>query len=391
MRLFFRQVAAVMRRELRRMVAQRLPLLLLFVLPTLSFVCFSLIFSRPIEGMPIAVLDEDNTPLSRQLVAMIDETPAPRVAYEIQDIDEGIRLMRQGKIYAILQIPARFEQNILGNRPAPVEFYNSGANISVNGLLAKDVQTAVTTFSTGVQLQIFEKQGLAERQAMALARPVVFDKHVLFNPYINYAYYLAPSLLAMMLLIFTVLGTIYAVGTELKYATASEWLETADGSIAAAVIGKLLPLTVVMFLQMLVMYGVIFFVIGAPMNGSLGMLIAAALIFILSYQAIGLFMVTLLANLRLALSFGGGYSVLAFTFSGLTFPTMAMYGAVRIFSRLFPFTFFMEAYVDIAMRGAPAAYALPDLGYMLLFQLPAVVLLPRLNKLCREPKFWGRL
>ena len=391
MRSFLQQTAAVMRRELRRLVAQRLPLLLLFVLPTVSFVCFSLIFSRPIEGMPIAVLDQDNTPLSRQLVTMIDETPAPRVAYEIQDIDEGIRLMRQGKIYAILQIPARFEQHLLGNRPAPVEFYNSGANISVNGLLAKDVQTAVTTFSTGVQLQIFEKQGLAERQAMAMARPVVFDKHVLFNPYINYAYYLAPSMLAMMLLICTVLVTIYAVGSELKYATAADWLNTADGSIIAAVTGKMLPITLIMVLQMLVMYGVIFFAIGAPMNGSFAMLLAAALIFIISYQAVGLFMVSLLANLRLALSFGGGYAVLAFTFSGLTFPTMAMYGAVRIFSYLFPFTFYMQAYVDIAMRGAPAPYALPDLGCMLLFQLLAVVMTPRLKKLCREPKFWGRL
>ena len=391
MRSFPKQVAAVMRRELRRMGRQRLPLLLMFVLPMVSFVCFSLIFSRPVENIPIAVLDEDNSPLSRQLITMIDETPTPLVAFEIQDMAEGIRLMRQGKIYAILQVPARFEQNILGNRPAPVEFYNSGANISVNGLLAKDVQTAVTTFATGVQLQIFEKRGLAERQAMAMARPVVFDKHVLFNPFINYAYYLAPSLLAMMLLIFTVMTTIYAVGTELKYATAQEWLETAGGSITAAVTGKLLPITCVMFLMMLTMYGVIFFAIGAPMNGDFGMLVAAALIFVISYQAIGLFAVALLANLRLALSFGGGYSVLAFTFSGLTFPTMAMYGAVRGFSYLFPFTFYMQAYVDIAMRGAAAAYALPDLGYMLLFQLLPVVMLPRLKRLCSDPKYWGRL
>ena len=391
MRLFFENTVAVLRRELGRMVELRTPLVLLFALPVVSFVCFAFIFSRSIDSLPIAVLDEDRTSLSRKLTSMVDDTPTALVAYEIQDMEEGISLMRQGKIYAVLQIPYSFEKNILGNRQTHVEFYNSGCNISINGLLAKDVQTAVTTFSTGVQLQMLEAKGMTERQAMAQARPVSFDKHILFNPYVNYAYYLAPSMMAMMLLIFTVLTTVYAVGTELKYSTAREWLDTAGGSITAAVTGKLLPVTFVMSAMMLVMYGVVFFVIGAPLNGSILMLVAAAVIFVLSYQAIALFAIAVFANLRLALSFGGGYSVLAFTFSGLTFPTMAMYGGIRLFSYIFPFTFYMQIYVDIAMRGADWHYALPDLGWMMLFQILPVAMLPRLRRLCENDKYWGKL
>ena len=391
MRSFLKNCYAVMCREVVRMVEFRTPLLLLFALPAVSFICFAFIFSRSIDSLPIAVLDEDRTPLSRKLATMVDDTPTALVACEIQDIEEGIQLMRQGKIYAILQIPSFFEKNIMGGGQTHVEFYNSGCNISVNGLLAKDVQTAVTTFSTGVQLQLLEAKGLSAEQAMAQARPVTFDKHILFNPFVNYSYYLAPSMLAMMLLIFTVLSTVYAVGTELKYSTAREWLSTAGDSIVAAVTGKLAPVAFVMFAMMLVMYAVVFLVIGAPLNGSAAMLIVAALVFVLSYQAIGLFAVSLFANLRLALSFGGGYSVLAFTFSGLTFPTMAMYGAIRIFSYIFPFTFYMQIYVDIAMRGAPWHYALPYLGYMMLFQLLPIVMLPRLHRLCNDEKFWGRL
>ena len=391
MRLFLTDTFAVLQRELGRMKHFRLQLILLFVLPLLSFICFACIFRNSIDSLPIAVLDEDRTPLSRKLSAMVDATPAVRAAFEIQDMEEGMHLMRQGKIYAILQIPSFFEKDVMGGRQTKVAFYNSGTNISINGLLAKDVQTAVTTFSTGVQLQMLEAKGLSERQAMALARPLAFDKHVLFNPFVNYAYYLAPSMLVMMLLIFTVLSTVYAVGTELKYATAREWLSTAGDSIAAAVAGKLLPVTVVMFAMMLAMYALVFLVIGAPLNGSIWMLVLSALVFVLSYQTIGLFAVAVFANLRLALSFGGGYSVLAFTFSGLTFPTMAMYGAMRVFSYLFPFTFFMQIYVDIAMRGAPCRYALPDLGWMLVFQLLLAVALPRLKRICTDESYWGRL
>lgn len=391
MRSFLNNTWRVLCRELGRMTEFRLPLVLLFVLPTAAFICFAFLFRNSISSMPVAVLDEDRTPLSRKLVTMVGDTPTARVAFDIPDMEEGMHLMRQGKIYAILQIPSGFEKDLLGGRPVPVEFYNSGANISVNGLLARDVQTAVTTFSTGVQLQMLEAKGLTEQQAMAQARPVTFDKHILFNPFVNYAYYLAPSMLVMMLLIFTVLATVYAVGTEMKYATAREWLETAGGSVVAAVTGKMLPVTAVMSLMMMVMYAVVFLVVGAPLNGSVVMLVVSALVFVLSYQAIGVFVAVLFANLRLALSFGGGYSVLAFTFSGLTFPMMAMYGAMRVFSYLFPFTFYMQIYVDIAMRGTPWYYALPDLGWMLAFQLLPIAVLPRLRRICTDEKYWGRM
>ena len=46
---------------------------------------------------------------------MIDDTPTAMVAYGIQGMDEGERLMREGRIMAIVQIPAFFEKNILSN------------------------------------------------------------------------------------------------------------------------------------------------------------------------------------------------------------------------------------------------------------------------------------
>ena len=82
-----------------------------------------------------------------------------------------------------------------------------------------------------------------ERQAMAQLMPVRFDKHVLFNPHINYGYYLSPSFMPMMLMIFVVMVTVFAIGTELKHATAREWLGTGNGSVAAALAGKVLPIT----------------------------------------------------------------------------------------------------------------------------------------------------
>ena len=103
------------------------------------------------------------------------------------------------------------------------------------------------------------------------------------------------------------------------------------------------------------------------------------------------FIVSLLSNLRLSLSIGGGYSVLAFTFSGLTFPVMAMWPAMRYLSKLFPFTYYTDIFVDQMLRGAPVACSLPDMGYMSLFIVLPLLCLPRLRTICTEEKYWGRL
>ncbi len=102
-------------------------------------------------------------------------------------------------------------------------------------------------------------------------------------------------------------------------------------------------------------------------------------------------MIAVLSNLRLALSLGGGYSVLAFTFSGLTFPIMAMWPAMRGVSRFFPFTYYTDVFVDQALRGAPVRCSLPDMGCMALFIVLPFLCLPRLRRICTDKKFWGRL
>ena len=146
-----------------------------------------------------------------------------------------------------------------------------------------------------------------------------------------------------------------------------------------------------MFLMSLVMLVVIFKIVGTPLNGSLGIILAGTLLFVLAYQSIAVMIVALLANLRLSLSIGGGYSVLAFTFSGLTFPIMAMWPAMQDLSRIFPFTYYTDIFVDQMLRGAPVVCSLPDMCYMSLFIVLPLLCLPRLRTICTEEKYWGRL
>lgn len=389
---FFQNTYNVLIREWGHIRNHPIYFTLMVILPVIALGFFAIFFSEGVtRDIPIAVLDQDKTPTSRQLVSMIDATPSASVDYHIQDMMEGERKIKEGKIHGVVYIPTNFEKDIMSNTQTGVEAYINGVNITANGLLSKDLQTVVTTYSSGIQIQLFMKQGLSELQAKAMMMPVYFDKHVLFNPYINYGYYLLPSFLPMMIMVFAILLTIFAIGTELKNRTAGEWFETAGGQTGAALTGKLLPYTLSMFVMIVFMNTIMFKWAGVPLNGSIWVLTIGGFMFVLAYQSIGLLIITLLSNLRLSLSIGGGYSVLAFTFSGLTFPRMAMDPFIQILCYIFPFTLYTEVFIDQAMRGAPIIYSVQYLGWLSLFIILPMLCLPRLKKISTNEHYWGRL
>lgn len=392
MSTFFKNSHGALLREVKRILKQPILMVLMFVLPLISFLFFAVLFKEGVAtNIPIAILDEDNSSLSRKITAMISSAQTPLVKYEIQDMLEGERLIREGKVMAVVQIPALFEKKILSNSQTHIKSYIIGTNLTANGLIAKDLSMAISTFNAGIQLELLTKKGLGKEEAMALLMPIRIDKHVLFNPYVNYGYYLSPSFMPMVLMIFTILATVFSIGTELKYSTTQQWLNSANKSLGAALFGKMLPIMASMFIVSLVMMVIMFKVVGVPLNGSVGLLMVSNLIFVVSFQSIGIFLISVLSNMRLAISLGGGYSVLAFTFSGLTFPIMAMHESMQIISRFFPFTYYTDIFIDQAMRGTSIVTSMPDICYMSLFILLPFLCLPRLHQICTNSKFWGRL
>lgn len=389
---FIKDTGNVLKRELGRIKRYPLYLTLMVILPVASFGIFALMFSDGVpRDIPIAVVDEDKTPTSRTLITMIDATPSALVAYHAPSLEEAEAMVKRGDIMGMVYIPPHFEKDILSNKQTSVAAYLSALNITANGLVGKDVQTAVSTYSSGIQMQLLMKTGMSEKQAKAQMMPVYFDKHVLFNPYINYTYYLLPSFMPMMLMVFSLILSVFSIGTELRGSTAGEWFAVAGGKTAPALIGKILPYTLSMFLMVLCMNSIMYKWIGVPLNGSYTVLLLGAFEFILAYQALGIFIITMMSNLRMALSVGGGYTVLAFTFSGLTFPRMAMSPFMQGLSYGFPFSLYTEIFIGQAMRGAPIIYSLRYMGWMSLFIILPLLCLPRLKKISTNEKFWGRI
>lgn len=384
-------IYSVLKREMRRIWQFKAYLATLTILPLCASLFFAVIFTKgtPHE-LPIVVADMSNSQLSRRVISMIDATPEISIAFECDNIPKCEQMVRSGRVGAMVIIPSHFERDILGLNTTNIEAYISGTNILQNGLITKGLQMAIETFSIGIQIQALTQQGLTQKQALAQTVPIRIDEHILFNPYTNYSYYLSPSFISMMLLIFTMLATIFAIGSELRYSTAGDWLTTANDSTYKALAGKLLPTFATMTIHAIIMFIILFEFIGVPLRGNLWVLFAGCEVFILSYIAVAVFIISITADMRLAMSLGGGYSVMAFSLSGLTFPTMAMHEGIQWLGHIFPFTYFTEIIIDQALRGAPIGNSLLQISYLMIFLLLPLSTLTRLYKITNDRRYWGR-
>lgn len=381
----------VLRREVRSIFSDRLYLASTVVLPLIMLLFFVVIFwDGSITKLPVSVVDNDNTVLSRNLVSMVDATPGVDIGRSDLSVDEANSGLLRGETYGYIVIPDGFEDDIVGSRQTSVNVYISATNLSAAGVLRRDIQQAVKTFSSGVAMARLAAIGVDGYQVMAEVMPINMQTHTLANPYMNYGYYLAPIFMIVGVIVFTVLATIYAIGRELRYATAPEWMAAAYYSLPVALIGKLLPITIAMMIMMQLVMFIMFVVMGMECVGSYVVILLASLLFIVAYQAIAVVIVAVTANLRLALSLGGGYSVMAFTFSGITFPIMAMYEVAQLFSRLFPLTYFSRIFINEAMLGADTRYSFADIGALLIFILLVLFVWRRLGRVVRNSKYWGK-
>ena len=383
-------IISVFKYEVLEIARSRVYLITLLILPFATLLFFSTMFyGGSIENLPIVLIDNDHSASSRQLVRMVNATRGVKVEYTSTSIIEAEELLRRGDAYAILLIPEGMERDIYSGNTSQVECYISGTNMSASGVIDSDIQNSIRTFSTGLELAKLTSTGTNTHTAAQEVMPINFLTHIISNPYINYGYYLAPIFMFVALALFTTLLTTYAIGRELYYATAQRWMSISSNSTLAAAIGKLLPTTVTMLIFAELNYFVIFKVMGMECAGSHAILTIGGTIFILAYQSIALFITTITSNMRLALSLGGGYTVMAFTFSGITFPTMAMFDAVRPLTNLFPLTWFTKLFVDQAMRGTPIEYSLKPLFSLTLFLVLPLFIGKRLRRITSDKQYWS--
>lgn len=382
---------AVVKRELKLMTSRSTYSLVLVILPVIAIGIMTLFFSKGVlSDLPIGLVDLDNSGMSRKLARMIDAAPAPKITTDFSSIIEATSAMNRVDVYGIVVIPPNFEMDIYAGKQPEVSFFYNNAYMVVGGMLNKDVSTVISTFITGVEYNLHLKKGASDQKAMALAMPIMPDTRVLFNPYTNYFYYLTIAFLPIILLMFILSGTVYAIGSEFKYHRAGAWLSASQGSVFRAITAKLFPYVLVFILLVTVINAILFGVFNTPLNGSVFLLFYNSILFVMSYVSMAIVIIAIFPSLRMALSVAAIYAALAFTMSGLTFPQSAMYEPIQWVTEFFPFTHYLKVFIQQSLQGAPLKTSVSSFIYLHLFLMVPFAFLPRLKKICTTPSLWGK-
>ena len=387
-----KRLGAVIVRELRRL--PRFPVLwaLLLPLPAASVLLLAGVFAEETAyALPVGVLDFDGTPTAREVLRWVETTRTVRVASRVEDLGAAQELILQGGAYAVLVIPRHFERDLLHGRSPRVTLLYNQQYLTAGSLIAGDVAAAVNGASAAVAFH--QKRAVVATRAAATTQlqPVRVDARILFNPGVSYARGVAVVLVVGLLQVVIALSTAYAVGRELRDATAGEWLAAAGGSRLIAWFGKMGPYFVCHLALMLLLLGGFLAWFHVPVRGGPGFLALSCVAFVLACEAIAVLVVAWTANLRMGLGICSFFFAPAIAFAGVTFPWSAMTTAARAWGSLVPLTHAMVLVREQVMVGAPARASMPPLLTLVVTAAVAGVLsLPRARKVLSDTSLWGR-
>ena len=327
-------------------------LVILFGVPFFIFVFYASLMNQGVPTkLPVAILDQDKTPISRQLGMMLNATATIDLAYNVNNELEGETLVRKNDVYAFIIIPRNFQKNILKGNYTSVSCFYNGQYLLSGAIILKDFQTVAQTFMAGVVLETLEQKGLSPDQALSSILPINTDLHVLYNPFTSYSYYLNVAFMPMALQIMVMIMAVYTFGLVLKKKKGKELLESAGNKVYVVILGKILPYTIVFFSLGFLMNTILYYKIGTPLLGSFIGVNLIFFAFVIVLQCLGLFIASITTSFRTALTIGGDYAALAFSFAGYTFPAIGMNIFIQYLCYIFPFTSYMRFVVDYGIRG----------------------------------------
>ena len=371
---FWHNVYKVIARELRLM--RQRPVYLLASVAVMAF-CSVFFLTFLGDGIPqdlaIGIVDNDDSSVSREFIRQLDATQLGKTV-RFGSYTQAREALQTGRINAFCVLPENMYDDLLTYRQPTVTFYVNSLYFVGGALAYKDVLTMVNLTSGAVQREFLRARGMDEASIMGQIQPIVIDSHQIGNTTTNYGVYLTNVLLPGVLEMIIILVTVYSLGAELKYGTSRHLLEKAGGSMLAAMAGKLIPYTLLFtFLGIscdLLLYHWMHF----PMAGSVWNIFAVTFVYVLSCEAVAVFLIGTLPVLRDAISVSARYSVIGFSLAGFTFPVEAMPPYVQGLAALFPLRHYYLFYVQEAYFASGFSGWYMQVVYMLLFMfLPFTV------------------
>jgi ABC-2 type transport system permease protein len=328
------RIRAVAIKEIRQLRRDRLTFGMIVGIPLIQMLLFGYAINFDVRGLRLGVLDEANTSASRALVADLQATGVVKLESYSGSAADLSRRIQSGAITVGLHIPPDFERRRLEtDRP-------------VAQLLVDGSQPSIENIARGLSAM-----PLSVRTGIAASPQPAFEVRTEYNPEKRTAVQIVPALIGVILSMTMMLFTAVAIVRERERGNL-ELLITTPASSLDLMVGKLLPYVFIGLIQTTLVLGVGAVLFDVPINGGLGTLYLAALLFIAATLALGLLVSTVAQTQMQAFQMAFFLLLPSILLSGFIFPFEGMPRVARWIAQVLPLTHFNDLVRGIVLRGA---------------------------------------
>ena len=322
--------------QLRR---DRLTFAMMTALPAIQLLLFGYAIQTDVRRLPTVVVDESRTSESRALIQVLANTDNFTFVAAVPDRAAAKRWIERGAARVALVIPPEYQRNIRSGPTGVAQMLIDAADPQSSGAAIAGAQLAAQ--ARGAQL-------LASQYK--LRPPVEIRVRPWYNPAQKSATFIVPGIVGILLTITMTLITSTAIVKERERGTLEQLIVTPI-SRTSLMLGKLVPFVLVGYVQMSVILtlGVTFFDI--PIMGSLGLLYALALVFIVASLGVGLLISTVARSQLQAMQLSFFFMLPNILLSGYIFPRAAMPEPAQWVGAILPLTWFLDILRGVLLKG----------------------------------------
>lgn len=324
-------------KEARHILRDRQTLAVLLLMPVAMILLFGYTIRTDVEGVRVVVVDPSRDARSIEVTRAVASTTALRLVGVVASVESVEPLFRAGEADVALVLPTGFARG-LGRGTAEVLVVSDGANANFAAMAEGYVQTVVQAWAA-------EDGAPAVRTATRMR----------FNPTLASENLFVPGLLAFVLMLVSALMTAISLAKEKESGTL-ELLLVSPLRPFQIVVGKVVPYLVLAFVNAVSALGVAWVVFGVPVRGSLGLLLAAALLYVLVSLALGVVISSRTPDQRTAMMTALlGLLLPTLALSGFIFPIASMPGWLQPVTNLIPATWFILIARGVMLKGVGLA------------------------------------
>lgn len=367
-RLSWRRLRALTVKETRQLLRDKSNLMVGLFLPVVLILIFGYGLSFDVRNAPVGIVSQDTSPTARDVVAGFYLSPYFTVT-EPRSMSEAQRLMRAGKIEAIVYLQSDFSRRLAAG--------NATIQVLVNGVDANRARV-LEGFAQGAIGQWSIKRAAAGAGGATPAPAVRLETRLWFNEANTSTHFLVPGLIVLIMTLNGALLTSLVMAREWERGTLESLFVTPinTGELIAS---KLIPYFGVGLagLTMCLLAGKFLFFV--PIRGSLLLIVLISMLYLLVSLSLGLLISAATKNQFLASQIALITSFLpALMLSGFIFDLRSVPAIVRAISTVLPPTYYVEALQTLFLAGNVPGLIIKDIAVLLVAAVVLFVLI-RIN------------